>query len=60
MTDESALANGDHCEVVSGTHRGKIGVVADLKISKTGAITITVVQADGERFKTLAKNARLT
>ena len=26
------------------------------KRSKTGNVTITVVQANGERFKTLAKN----
>ena len=47
---------GDYCEVVSGTHAGKSGTVKDLKTSKTGHITITVVQQDGERFKTLAKN----
>jgi hypothetical protein len=27
-----------------------------MNTSKTGHVTITVVQADGERFKTLAKN----
>jgi hypothetical protein len=30
--------------------------VRDVNTSKTGAVTITVVQANGERFKTLAKN----
>jgi pimeloyl-ACP methyl ester carboxylesterase len=44
------------CRVVNGTHVGKSGTVADIKTSKTGAVTITVVQADGGRFKTLAKN----
>ncbi|WP_345185624.1 hypothetical protein [Microbacterium panaciterrae] len=41
MTEESKLANEDRCEVVAGTHRGKHGVVEDMKISKTGAVTIT-------------------
>jgi ribosomal protein S4E len=48
--------DGDLCEVVGGTHAGKSGVVRDLHTSKTGHITLTVVQANGERFKTLAKN----
>lgn len=58
MGDEAKLADGDHCEVIAGTHKGKSGVVADLNTSKTGAVTITVTQDDGTRFKTLAKNAR--
>lgn len=48
--------DGDHCSVVGGTHKGKSGTVRDVNTSKTGHVTITVVQADGERFKTLAKN----
>lgn len=48
--------DGDQCLVVGGTHKGKSGTVRDVKTSKTGHVTITVVQADGERFKTLAKN----
>jgi len=48
--------DGDHCSVVGGTHKGKSGTVRDINTSKTGHITITVVQANGERFKTLAKN----
>jgi ribosomal protein S4E len=48
--------DGDHCDVVGGTHKGKAGTVRDIKTSKTGALTITVVQKNGERFKTLAKN----
>lgn len=51
-----AVRNGDRCTVVAGTHRGKSGTVEDLKASRTGALTLTVRQADGERFKTLAKN----
>ena len=50
------LKNGDHCTVVGGTHKGKSGIVQDLKTSKTGHITITVLQKNGERFKTLGKN----
>jgi len=51
------LRDGESCLVVGGTHKGKFGTVADMKASKTGHITITVVQANGERFKTLGKNA---
>lgn len=50
------LKDGDHCTVVGGTHSGKAGVVRDINTSKTGHITITVVQANGAKFKTLAKN----
>jgi ribosomal protein S4E len=50
------LADGAHCTVVGGTHAGKSGSVTDIKTSKTGHVTITVVQKDGVRFKTLAKN----
>lgn len=50
------LADGAQCTVVGGTHAGKSGTVTDIKTSKTGHITITVVQKDGVRFKTLAKN----
>ncbi|WP_062291223.1 KOW motif-containing protein [Demequina phytophila] len=56
---DAEIRDGDRCEVVAGTHAGKSGVVADLKTSKTGAVTITVVQDTGERFKTLARNVRL-
>ena len=52
----SNVLNGDRCTVVSGTHAGKSGVVRDRKISATGHVTITVEQADGVRFKTLARN----
>lgn len=48
--------DGDYCEVVGGTHKGKSGTVRDINTSKTGHVTITVVQKNGERFKTLAKN----
>ncbi len=50
------LRDGAQCKVVGGTHTGKAGVVRDINLSKTGYFTITVVQANGDRFKTLAKN----
>jgi ribosomal protein S4E len=52
----NALKDGEHCTVIGGTHKGKSGTVRDINMSKTGQVTITVVQANGERFKTLAKN----
>jgi ribosomal protein S4E len=53
------LKDGAKCKVVGGVHEGKSGVVRDIKTSKTGHVTITVVQSDGERFKTLAKNVEI-
>lgn len=53
---EIELKDGDLCQVIKGTHRGKAGIVADLNISKTGHLTITVVQKNGDRFKTLGRN----
>ena len=50
------LTEGAHCTVIGGTHKGKAGTVRDINTSKTGHVTITVVQKNGERFKTLAKN----
>lgn len=50
------LHDGDQCKVVGGTHVGKSGTVKDINTSKTGHVTITVVQKNGVRFKTLGKN----
>lgn len=50
------LVDGAQCQVVGGTHAGKSGAVTDINTSKTGHVTITVVQKNGVRFKTLAKN----
>ncbi|MEZ5312738.1 MAG: RNA-binding protein [Thermoanaerobaculia bacterium] len=50
------VQDGDFCRVVGGTHAGKSGTVRDRHTSKTGHVTITVVQKDGARFKTLARN----
>ena len=50
------VKNGDPCTVIAGTHKGKSGTVQDKNTSKTGHVTITVLQADGQRFKTLARN----
>ena len=52
------LKEGAHCSVVAGTHKGKSGIVRDIKTSKTGHVTLTVVQKSGERFKTLARNVQ--
>lgn len=53
------LKGGEQCEVVAGLHIGKSGTVKDVNLSRTGHITITVVQKDGTRFKTLGKNVRV-
>ena len=56
---EKSLVNiidGAQCKVMSGVHAGKSGTVRDIKTGKTGYISITVVQSNGVRFKTLAKN----
>jgi len=53
---QGKLRDGASCNVVGGVHAGKSGVVRDIKTGKTGYASITVVQAGGERFKTLAKN----
>jgi ribosomal protein L24 len=45
------IKDGDFCDVIAGTHKGKSGIVRDINTSKTGQITITVVQANGERLK---------
>ncbi|PZP42716.1 MAG: RNA-binding protein [Pseudopedobacter saltans] len=58
-SEEANIQNGDHCTVVAGTHKGKSGIVQDKNLSKTGHITITVLQANGERFKTLGRNVRV-
>ena len=53
------LKDGDFCIVTAGTHKGKSGTATDLNISKTGHLTITIVQESGVRFKTLAKNVKI-
>lgn len=50
------LVDGAKCAVIGGTHEGKSGIVRDIKTGRTGHVSITVVQANGVRFKTLAKN----
>ena len=58
-SNASKLIDGSLCKVIGGTHAGKSGTVRDINTSKTGHVTITVVQANGVRFKTLAKNVEL-
>lgn len=55
MTTEN-IKDGDQCQVIGGTHKGKSGIARDLNISKTGHLTITIVQENGVKFKTLSKN----
>ena len=58
MTSKKVI-DGAKCKVIGGTHKGKSGTVRDINTSKTGHVTITVVQANGERFKTLARNVEI-
>ena len=55
-----ALKDGDRCDVTGGSHAGKSGIVNDIKTSATGHVTITVVQGNGDRFKTLARNVTIS
>ena len=57
---EQKLKEDDFCIVISGTHKGKSGLVRDINTSKGGHITITVLQDNGVRFKTLGKNVTVT
>ncbi len=50
------LRDGASCQIIGGSHAGKAGAVSDIKTGKTGHVSITVTQPNGERFKTLAKN----
>ncbi len=56
MSDAVQARNGQHCLVIGGAHKGKSGLVEDCNVSKGQTVTITVRQADGERFKTMARN----
>lgn len=55
-TTNPKLKDGDKCKVIGGTHVGKSGIVRDVNTSKTGHLTITVVEKNGNRFKTLGRN----
>jgi hypothetical protein len=59
MRPAKELEEGAQCKVIGGTHEGKSGTVRDIKTGKTGHASITVVQSDGTRFKTLAKNVTI-
>jgi ribosomal protein L24 len=59
MNNTPEIKDGDQCKVINGTHKGKSGMATDLHLSKTGHLTITIVQKDGVRFKTLAKNVEI-
>lgn len=53
---QADIVDGAKCKVLSGVHAGKSGTIRDIKTGKTGHVSITVVQPNGERFKTLARN----
>lgn len=55
----TSLKDGARCTVTGGTHAGKSGIVRDIRTGKTGHVSITVVQANGVRFKTLARNVKI-
>lgn len=55
-TPPASITDGTRCKVIGGVHAGKSGTVRDINTSRTGHLTITVVQANGDRFKTLARN----
>lgn len=57
--NKTTPTDGDRCQVIAGTHKGQTGTVRDINTSKTGAVTITIVKPDGDRFKTLAKNVQV-
>ena len=50
------VSDGDYCRIVRGTHAGSPEIVQDRKTSKTGHVTITVRENDGDRLKALARN----
>jgi ribosomal protein S4E len=56
--DNGAIGNGDRCEVIAGTHKGRSGTVEDWHLAKSGHASITVREDGGARFKTLARSVR--
>jgi len=50
------LKGGGKCRVIGGVPKGKSGIVRDNHPSKSGYVTLAVVQRNGGRFRTLAKN----
>jgi ribosomal protein S4E len=53
---QHTVRDGARCKVIGGIHAGKSGTVRDIKTGKTGHVSVTVVQPNGDRFKTLAKS----
>ena len=58
-TSPTEIVDGAFCQVTGGTHKGQSGTIRDINTSKTGHVTITVVQENGVRFKTLASNVKI-
>ena len=59
MEETANLKDGATRKVIGGTHKGKSGTVRDINRSKGGNVTITVVQDNGVRFKTLDRNVEI-
>jgi ribosomal protein S4E len=51
------IVKGDQCVIMHGKFTGKSGLVRHRETSASGDVSIIVEQADGEQFKTLARNA---
>ncbi len=54
--NEIKIKDGDFCKVVAGTHKGKSEIAGEINLSKSGHVTLTIIQNNGIRFKTLQKN----
>ena len=53
--DTKNLKDGEFVKVIAGTHKGKSGFVQDINTSKTGQVTITVIQKKDLDLKPLEK-----
>jgi ribosomal protein S4E len=59
VKSQGQVRDGAHCLVIGGVHKGKSGTITDIKTGKTGHVSITVVQLNGVRLKTLARNVEV-
>ena len=57
--ETETVVDGAKRVATGGTHVGKSGAVRDIKTGKSGHVSITVLQPNGVRFKTLARNAKV-
>lgn len=54
--NEIKIKDRDFCKVVAGAHKGKSGIAREINLSKSGHLTLTIIQNYGIRFNTLQKN----